>query len=166
MTLYEIDTQLKQAIEQMIASVDPETGEVDDELAAAIDNLETEKTSKIEGIGCYIKNIDAEATAISEEIAVLKSRLEAKKAHSERLRDYVKGFLLADDQSKFETSRVCFTFRKSEAVEIDEGAELPEKYMKIVTTSKPDKTAIKAAIKSGEEVPGARIVINQNLQMK
>ncbi len=48
--------------------------------------------------------------------------------------------------------------RKSQAVEIDDEDSLPSEWLTHKTTSQPDKTAIKEALKAGHLIPGAQLV--------
>jgi hypothetical protein len=50
------------------------------------------------------------------------------------------------------------TSRKSQAVAIDDEAAIPAEWLTVQTTTKPDKTAIKEAIKSGHLIPGATLL--------
>jgi hypothetical protein len=50
------------------------------------------------------------------------------------------------------------TSRKSQAVEIDDEDALPPEWLAVKTTSQPDKTAIKEALKAGHLIPGAQLV--------
>jgi len=50
------------------------------------------------------------------------------------------------------------TSRKSQAVEIDNEDALPPEWLAVKTTSQPDKTAIKEALKAGHLIPGAQLV--------
>jgi hypothetical protein len=56
--------------------------------------------------------------------------------------------------------------RKSQAVEIIDQEKLPKDMFKVKTTATPDKTAIKAVIKSGKEVAGAMVVDRRNWIIK
>jgi hypothetical protein len=47
---------------------------------------------------------------------------------------------------------------RSHAVDIAENAQLDPQWLTVTTTSKPDKTAIKAAIKAGQQIPGAQLL--------
>jgi predicted house-cleaning NTP pyrophosphatase (Maf/HAM1 superfamily) len=47
---------------------------------------------------------------------------------------------------------------RSQAVDIAENAELDPRWLTVTTTTKPDKTAIKAAIKAGQQIPGAQLL--------
>jgi hypothetical protein len=48
--------------------------------------------------------------------------------------------------------------RKSQAIEIDDEEGLDPRWLSFSTTSKPDKTAIKAAIKAGQQISGAQLL--------
>ena len=49
------------------------------------------------------------------------------------------------------------TSRKSQAVEIDDEDALDPQWLSFTTTSKPDKTAIKEALKAGKQISGAQL---------
>ena len=48
--------------------------------------------------------------------------------------------------------------RKSQAVEIDDEEALGHQWLSFTTTSKPDKAAIKEALKAGTEITGAQLI--------
>jgi hypothetical protein len=50
------------------------------------------------------------------------------------------------------------TSRRSEAVEISSEEELAPEWLRITTATAPDKGAIKAALKAGQQIPGAQLV--------
>jgi hypothetical protein len=58
------------------------------------------------------------------------------------------------------------SFRKSESVEVDLVEALSNDFKITKTTVTADKTAIKKAIKQGENITGARLVEKLNLQIK
>ena len=166
MTLYEINAAIGEAIERVLGSVDPETGEVNEADANALEELRAAKDEKLDNIGAYIKNLDAEADALAAESKKLADRAAAKKRHSERLKRYVGDYLLAEETYKYETTRVAYSFRTSTAVEISNESLLPKKYFAKKVEYKPDKKAIKAALDAGQKVRGAEIVKKNNLQIK
>jgi hypothetical protein len=47
---------------------------------------------------------------------------------------------------------------RSQSVDIAENAQLAPEWLTVTTTTKPDKTAIKAAIKAGQQIPGAQLL--------
>ncbi len=50
------------------------------------------------------------------------------------------------------------TSRKSQAVEIDDEEALDPQWLAVTTTTKPDKAAIKEALKAGRQVSGAQLL--------
>lgn len=54
----------------------------------------------------------------------------------------------------------------SESVVIDDLTKIPDNFLRKKITIEADKTAIKTAFKSGDEIPGCHIEVNQNIQFK
>lgn len=151
-TLYEIDKAI-------LECVDAETGEIIDD--KALEELELARNNKIENIACWIKNLKADVESYKKEKEVFIQKEKAAKNKAESLKRYLE---MALGGEKFKTSKVSISYRKSEIVEIDEIEKLSNEFIKI--EKKADKTAIKAAIKEGVEIVGARIVENNNIQIK
>lgn len=166
MNLYKIDAAISAAIEAMFDSMDEETGEVSEGSVAAFEELKESRTHKLEAIGIYIKNLTADVEALKTERDKLNNRIIAKENKIERLKEYVAESLKKSNDDKFETARVVYSFRRSEKLEIVDTKKIPQQYFKTRIDTTPDKTAIKKAIKNGEQIDGAKIVINQNLQIK
>lgn len=153
-TLYEIDATI-------LNCCDAETGEIID--ADALDALMMEREAKIENIALYIKNLTADAAAYKAE----KEAFAAREAQAANKADRLKKYLTAAlNGQKFSTARCAVSFRRSEKVEIDEESSIPVEYMNETVKRTPDKTAIKAAIKAGQEISGCRLVENQNISIK
>ena len=163
--LYAIDAEIQRAIEAMFDTVN-EDGEIEEGTAIYLSALREERAKKLDNVGAYIKNLEAETDAINAEIKRLQERAAVKKNRIERLKKYVSDSLLATGDMKFETGRVAYSFRKSTTVNITDADALPEKYVKIKTETSPDKTAIKKAIQGGAVIPGAILEEKQNLQIK
>lgn len=152
-TLYEIDAAI-------MACIDSETGEVIE--SEKLDALLMERGRKLEGVALWIKNLESDAVAIKAERDALDKRMKSAENKAKSLREWLKNAL---ECQPFETARVRVSFRKSESTEIDENV-LDRKWCREKVTYTPDKTAIKNAIKAGQTVAGARIVVNQNIQIK
>ena len=166
MTLYEINAAIEAAIERMLESVDPETGEVNEQDARALDELQEAKKEKLDNIGAYIKNLTAEVAALKEEADKLKARAKSKENHIDRLKQYVADSMQAEGVTKVETTRVAFSFRPSVAVNITNEEAIPKQYLTEKITYSPNKTAIKKALDAGEVIEGAVLEHRQNLQIK
>lgn len=161
MRLYEIEA----AIDEVITKgwhVDESSGEYFD--ASDLDKLNVALDDKLEGCALYTKDLMSDAAAIRAEEKALADRRHALENRAERMREYVAFAMERANKERFETARCKLSFRASTRVEIDDEAAIPPKFLKVVES--PDKAAIKAAVKAGEDVPGASVVACRNLQVK
>ena len=90
-------------------------------------------------------------------------RKEKKFNRSERILDYVEFTL---NGAEFETNKCRVTYRPSQTVEIVNEEAIPDKYLKVKTTTAPDKMAIKKVLSSGGTVPGTVLVDHLRMQVK
>lgn len=163
MKLFDIDERLAACVKlDESRVVDTESGEIID--LEAIAALEMERDKKIENLGCWYKNLLADAEALKAQKNAFAEREKAAKAKAESLRGFLGRYL---NGKKFETAKVAMSFRKSEAVEFDAKCigDVPEEFLKF-KDPELDKVAVKKAIKAGESVPGCELVQRQNLQIK
>jgi len=156
-TLYEITDKYLKVLDNL--EIDEETGEILN--AEELDELSGAFEEKSEAVACYIKNSEVFIGDLKAEEANLAKR----RKQTEKRIDYLKNVLTAG-RDKVETTKVRVSFRKSVAVSIDDEKALPADFVVETVTTKPDKTAIKKAIQSGQEVSGASLVENRNLQIK
>ena len=159
-TLYEIKADLEHVLDGGLI-VDEETGEVlfDSE---NLEQLQAAYEEKLEAVGLFIKNLESDAAAIREEEKKLAARRHVMENKAKRLREYM--LLNLGDGEKVKTARIEIGTRYTEAVHVDDDAEVPEEYMRI--KAEPNKTALKAALKNGVEIPGVQMVRNRSLQVK
>ena len=153
MTIYEIDQAIMEC-------VDIETGEIID--TEQLDKLQMERDTKLENVACWIKELKAEAEAIKAEKQILANRQKVAENKAESLKKYLAYVL---DGKKFSTAKCAVSFRTTESVEVTtEGLEnlMLEGKDDLLTyiTPKPNKTAIKQAIKDGLSVAGVQLVQN------
>lgn len=163
MRLFEIDTRIAACVKlDESRVVDTETGEIID--LEAIAALEMERDKKIENLGCWYKNLLADADALKAQKNAFAEREKAARNKAESLKKFLGEYL---GGKKFESAKVAMTFRKSEAVEFDTSFihDVPPNYLKF-KEPELNKTAVKEAIKAGESVPGCELVARQNLQIK
>ena len=164
-SLYEIDSNI-QAIIDSIYSGDDEVTDAD---FTALLELKAERTAKLENIALYIKNCDSEAAAIKAEIDNLTARAKRLERKSEGLRGILLNSMIANGDKEISSPRYSAKIRTSKATEIIDESLIPDDFVRIITHEperKPDKTAIKKAILSGQEVAGARVVENQKVNIE
>jgi predicted small secreted protein len=167
MTLYDIDNRILEIIERGFI-VDEDTGEIIDsaeEVNARLEELEFDRTAKIENIALYIKNMESLVVSLKAEEKALADRRRAREKRIENLKNYLTSSMVAANENGIETSKVCISFRKSESVVVNEEI-LDRKYFNEKVSYTPDKTAIKKALKDGATIDGAYIETKQNLQLK
>ena len=157
MNIYKIDEELRQAESDLMSLVDPETGEILDEVAAEalmerLEKLNIDKEKKIEG-ACFLRReaLDT-AEIIDNEIKRLQGLKKRQEKRGDNLLRYITYALKGE---KFKSPFVSVYYKTTESVE---ASEVPDNYMRI--KKEPDKTKIKQALKNGEKVGDARILAN------
>ena len=152
-SLYEIDSRI-------LECVDEETGEIFD--IDRFEELGFERDAKIENICLWIKNLRAEAEALKAEKDAFAKRQKATENRMESLKRYIGNYL---EGTPFQSTRVKVSFRKSESLEVSEGAIIPDEYLRF-KEPEVDKVALKAAIKAGLQLDGVSISENHSIMIK
>ena len=143
-----------------------ETEELTPELEQALVINQEQLQTKAGNYAKVIANIQSDADAIDNEIKRLKAMKESKERAIDRLKSAVKNAMLVSNIEKIESPLFKLSIRKSEAVEVDIVEALPNAFLNVKNVVTADKVAIKEAIKRGENVTGARLIENFNLQIK
>lgn len=159
--LWQIDARLQELLDRAWAEAEENEGLIPDELSSEIDALEMAFMEKAEGTALVVKNYMSEAKAVREEAQNLLRRARSAENRGEWLKGYL-GTLLRGRPLK--TPRAVVSWRKSVAVEIDDGAPLGVEYQRVKV--EPDKTKIKDALKKGVVVVGAKLVEHNNIQVR
>lgn len=157
--LFDINEDIRRALEEL--EVDEDGVVVSGDLER-ISALKLEREEKLEAVALYWKELNVEAEALKKESEVLleRARVALKQA------DGLKMYLLSNlNGEPFKTLRTAITYRKSEAVVIDEKL-LPKKYFVKKITEAPDKKTIKELLKEGKTIKGAELETRSNIQIK
>lgn len=159
LTLYE----LTQDFDQLMSA------DTDDEITSALTDIvagEIEKKAEsyckfLKVMESTIDNYKAEEKRISEGRKSIENKVRLAK-------DRMKDCLLAANIDKLSAGTFKISVSLSPGtVEIDNVTEIPQKFLTLVPAQYiPDKNAIKAAIKAGESVPGARIEAGTMMRIK
>jgi len=154
---------MEELLDQLI---DNETGEINEEVEARLNELKVSMPDAIEDFAVYIKDEVAMLKAMKDEKAALSDRISALEnkidRHKESLARYTNG-------EAFKGARAAITYRKAESVQIDENADLqsfPAGLVEVETKYKPIKAEIKAYIKEGNTLDGASIVEGKSMSIK
>ncbi len=157
------------ALAEQLADGDFDAQTVADTIEAS--GITDELSVKAQGIEYVARGALAHHAAIDAEI----TRLQALKAQRDKvaqgLRDYLKVNMERAGIEKIDCPMFSISIRKNPpAVEVDDTSALPAAYWRTPEpkppVAAPDKTAIKAALAKGEEVPGARLTQSTRLEVK
>lgn len=162
MRLYDEIEMIENAINDILYA----DGDVDMD---ALNNLIAAKTETIErGLESLCK-IRARKKADIETLKAESKRMDEKADREEkaltRLEQYMMDMLLRSGQTKLTTGTFTVGVRTSKSVWCAPDFNNPD-YMRVTTTSAPDKLKIKDALESGIDIPGTGLQVKTNLAVK
>lgn len=124
---------------------------------------QTDYEEKVENYIKVIKNIESDVEARKNEIKRLTELNKADEKKKDHLKETLSKSMALTGHERVDTPLFKVSFRKSQAVEVDE-LVLPESYK--VATWKPDKKRLKEDLKNGLEIIGATLVERKNLSIR
>lgn len=167
-SLYEINQVRKEFLDKIASGDIPEEA-----ISDTLEALDGEFDEKADDTACYVKQLLSDAQAIKEEAANLNERAAAKVHKADRLMDYLYQQFLARGKDKLETTRNVLKIRKNPpAVKIDDEAafigwaQFHKSDLLAFHDPTVNKTAVKNALKAGEEIPHAQLVSGEKLTLK
>jgi hypothetical protein len=161
-TLYEIDGMLREALELSESEVNYETGEINETWSRFLDELQMEKDKKCLAIGAVIRELIIESDAVATEYKRLQKRERAICNKIAKLKIYLQSVMTVGE--KLKDNRITLSWHTTHAVNVFDENSLPEYFFK--TEKAPMKLAIKSAIESGKDVPGAELITNKSIVVK
>ena len=162
LSLYNIEQNYLNLVENLIENGGELTPELETELAITKQDLQNKGVC----YGFIVKELEGNIDLIDLEIKRLNALKKPLVNSIDRLKNNLSQAMQMFEVTELKTPLLKINFRKSESVEIADLNLLDSNYIKVVTTKTADKVAIKDAIKNGENVQGAVLVTNQNLQIK
>lgn len=160
-TLYQCTADVQAVLD---AYFDDET-ERNDTIEAVIGRFE----AKAQSVAAYCLNLAAQGDMLEAHIKAMQAKLKTCRAREGRLKDYLAANMKAAGIRSIQADDGSFAakFAKNPPrVDIWDEAQIPQDYLRTKTTTEPDKTAIKAAIQAGREVPGAKLEQSESLRLK
>jgi hypothetical protein len=152
-----------------------------------LEALDGEFDEKADSIGCFIKNLNAEAESIKKEITSLNERRMSKLKCSERLTEYLKSQMEFIGKTKIETARNKIAIRKNpDSVLLGKdfllfaqqiarflakqgfliwARENADEFLKW-KEPEPDKLKIKEHLKNGGKLEHAELIQTSRLEIK
>ena len=144
--------------------------ELDDQtLADTLESMGGELELKAENVVMFARNLEVTAAAIKDAEAQMAARRKAMESRSASLKRYVLENMQLAGIQKIEGPLFKLSVRENPpSVEVFEPDLIPLEYMTQPEPPPlaPNKTAIKAAIAAGVDVPGAKVNRTTRLEIK
>lgn len=163
-TLYELAQDFR-ATADKLADLELDEQTISDTLESLSGDLE----AKAINVAAFCRNIEANAAAIKEAEAQMAARRKAIENRAARVRDYLLANMMVSGIQKIESPYFKLAVRENPpAVEVYEPGLIPAEFMRQPEPPPPavDKTAIKEALKAGQDVPGCKLTRGNRLEIK
>lgn len=134
-----------------------------------LEGLSGDLEAKAVNVSMVIKNLEASALAIKEAEAAMAKRRKAIEAKADRIKEYLKENMARTGISKIESPYFVISIKNNpESLEVFNEAMIPAKYFVQPPIPAPvlDKNTLKADIKNGLEIDGARLTRGQRVEIK
>lgn len=193
-SLFEIDMELDELIEEMEEQTESE-GQTSEDLLARFHEFCEAHSEKVDRIGRFLRMMEAREQFCRSEAARLTDRARAAAGKMERTKNMVLYYLLSRDLKKIEGQQFTLRAQKNsqDSVRITGESELPKCYCRIearipgvvwetalsllpeelaktlessIQETRPDNDAIKAAVAQNEVVPGAEVRRGTHLRLQ
>ena len=168
MNFYDVTKDYIERMEFLEQGINAETGEMTDntnQLAIWNEELTKDLKEKSSNVIAVVRNQELTIEALDNEIKRLKAMKDGIENRLDKFKAYIKNAMITNNIEKIDTNLGSIKFTKSTSTEIYDESLIDKKFIETVTTEKISKEKIKKALKSGEEVQGARLVENKNLKI-
>lgn len=153
---------------ELLESDDPEEQQtainlIESYLAAA-DHTAALLADKADNVARYVDHLRAVSEFRKQQAQRLAELAAADARRAEKLTNYMLKVLttLQPEATKFSLPTHELRSRQSTSVEITDEGLIPEELMRIKVEKAPDKSAIKQALKQGQDIPGAQLITKRN----
>jgi len=163
----ELTTAIAQLAERLETDEPDERQQVLGELEAALLADEGNKAAiaaKADATCWVIEHLRGQAAYRQQQAKRLTALAAGDNGRADALEDSLVLVLtrLQPKATRFSFPNHELTSRKSQAVEIDDEEALDPQWLAVTTTSKPDKDAIKEALKAGRHIEGAQLLYRRS----
>ena len=156
---------LAQQVRALVNDVDDSTGEMSESYT------ESRELFQQKAVACvaYAKEQAASIASARAMLKTMAEKIDAEEARLDRFKTYLADCMKATGTTEVKHELGLFAAKlhpeRDESVEIDDGAVFPPELCNDPKPPTPSRTKIKAAIKAGEAVAGARIVRKDRLSI-
>lgn len=162
--LYQLTAEYRAAAERL------QDLELDDQtIADTLEGMAGELTTKATNVACVVRNLESFAEQIKQAEEAMAKRRKALENRAAAVRRYLMDNMQACNITKIESPFFIVAIRDNPpAVVIDDPGQIPCNLYNYpeAPPPTPDKKAIAAALKSGEDVPGAHLERGKRLDIR
>ncbi len=157
MNLYQLGREEMRLCE--LLEIEDMTPEQDAELCDLFAAHADRESRKVDGYIKVLRSYELQAAAIAMEVGRLNARARKAVEAQERLKARLQWYMETTQKNSIDGALGGFELRKKpDHVEIDDIDLLPPQMLRVIPEKcEADKVAIKAALKSGVTIPGARM---------
>lgn len=140
-----------------------------EQIADTLDALDGDIREKAVQVAAFAENLGASADAIREAGKAMLARADRIEKRAENIRSYLLFQCQAAGISKIESPWFTLAVRKNPpSVVIDDETAIPPEYIvqPPPPSPRPDREAIKRAIKAGTDVPGCHLLQTERLEVR
>lgn len=154
MSLFQLTSEQRQLME-MIDREELTQEQAQDTLDMLADDVQEGVTSL-----CHaIRYKEADLNALDAEIERLSKLKKTRKNQIDRMKGYMLAVMNNAGESKIESALFKVSTRKGrQSLKVTDQSKIPLEYIDVEVVEKPDKKAITAAIKAGEQFEGCELV--------
>ena len=160
--LYEINAEYQEISRAVELYIEENGGEIPPNLESQLESISQERIQKIISVSLFLKNTLSYAASIREEERKLAARRKPLDNLAERLEKLILATIEPGETIK--DSRVALSWRKSVSTEIVDPDSVPDQFVDLIRKVRVEE--IKRDLKAGADYPFARLVENNNLQIK
>ena len=164
---YSLEFQVLKDLMENDIEVNEDTGEFIDNskvIADLFGEISLKFDAKLNDSQRWIIEQEAMADVLKAEAKRLIAKATALQNRADRVRELIKGAIVATGETKHKTDLFSFFIKKSESVNVVSEDELPREFLRIKREA--DKIKIKEALKKGEHIEGCSIVEKLSLVVK
>lgn len=166
MKLYDLAAEFAAVANQLEADDAPP-----EVIADTLEGLAMPFEQKARNLAAYITNIEADAEAYEAHAKRLAAQAKAIRSKIDGMKGYLRLCMALGKIDAIKGDGGYPTIKlqrgRDSSVQIDDESAIPPLYLRLIPAhAEPDKTLIKQAIGQGVDVPGARVIKKDRLEIK
>lgn len=164
MKLYEIADQYRCILNE---AINEETGEINEQALAKLDEIKSDITEKGIAVASYIRNMQADMEAIQNARKEMAEREDKLKREVEWLTNYLQTNMERCGISEIKCAYFNIKLKKCPlSTDILDEQTIPDDYKKTKTVVTIDKIKIKEELLAGVVIPGVQLKQNNRIEIR